>query len=48
MKKYLWYGAGGLAALRFINDEVLSWIVIAVAVVIILAKIFPDMMEGTK
>lgn len=45
MKKYL---IGGLVVLQLINNEVLSWIVLAVVGWIFLVKIFPILMEGTK
>ena len=46
MKKY--FIGGGLVVLQLINNEVLSWIVLAVVAAVVLAKFFPDMMEGTK
>ena len=47
MKKIILIG-GGLGALQLINNEVLSWIVLAVAAAVVLAKLFPSLMEGTK
>ena len=45
MKKYI---IGGLAILQLINNEVLSWIVLAVIGWLVLCKLFPELMEGTK
>lgn len=45
MKKYI---IGGLAILQLINNEVLSWIVLAVIGWFVLCKLFPELMEGTK
>ena len=48
MKKYLIYLGGGAGVLQLINNEVLSWIVITAAFVVLLVKFFPIFMEGTK
>lgn len=45
MKKYI---IGGLVILQLINNEVLSWIVLAVIGWFVLCKLFPGLMEGTK
>ena len=47
MKKYL-IGAGGLAVLHILDCDVLSWAVFAIAAAVVLSKIFPILMEGTK
>jgi hypothetical protein len=45
MKKYL---IGGAIVLQLLNNEIFSWIALAVVAAVVLAKIFPDLMEGTK
>ena len=45
MKKYF---IGGAVMLQLINNEIFSWIALAIVAAVVLAKIFPDLMEGTK
>ncbi len=45
MKKYF---VGGLLILQLINNEVLSWIVLAITAWIFFIKIVPQLLEGTK
>lgn len=45
MKKYL---IGGFLILHLINNEVLSWIVLAITAWIFFIKIVPQLLEGTK
>ena len=45
MKKYL---IGGAIVLQLLNNEIFSWIALAIVAAVVLVKIFPELMEGTK
>ena len=45
MKKYF---LGGAIVLQLINNEVFSWIALAIVAAVVICKIFPKLMEGTK
>ena len=39
---------GGFAAVRIVNDEIFTALVILAALVVVIVKYFPIFMEGTK